>query len=243
MLVGARQLIKESWTLYKNNFVLFVKITVWLLVPAIILSLLPVFNLNPALLFPANIFLSLVSFFLGLFISVALVLVISGLLKKEKIGLTPIYNLSYSKIFSYFWVSLLAGLAVFGGTLLLIIPGIIFSVWFSFSVYILILEDVRGTQALSQSRELTRNYFWPTLWRWIAPYFVYGLVMTIILIIPIYLIGLALGHPMAGFAEVTPWWSSLISNVISILTVPLFTIIGVLLYNSLKKEKTSTAKQ
>ncbi len=123
-----------------------------------------------------------------------------------------------------------------------LIPGIIFSIWFSFSLYILILEGQRGTQSLAMSRELVKGYFWPVLWRWVAPYFVYGLLLTIIFVIPIYLIGLAIGDPMAGFAAETPWWSDLISSVLSILTVPLFTIIAVLLYKSLKKEKESTVK-
>lgn len=246
MLIKARALMRESWTLYKNNFLFFTKIASWLLIPAVILTVLPVIDTGGKFFGIINIFSSLVSlftvFFLASLISIALVLAINGLLKKEKIDMKAIYGASYSKIISYIWISILVTVAILGGTLLLIIPGIIFSIWFSFALYILILEGVRGTQALSASRELVKGYFWPVLWRWVAPYFIFGLLLTIIFVIPVYLIGLALGNPMAGFAAETPWWADLISSVLSILTVPLFTIIGVLIYNSLKKEKESTIK-
>ncbi len=246
MLIKARDLIRESWTLYKNNFLFLTKIAAWLLIPAVVLTVLPIFDTGGKFFGIINIFLLLVYlftiFFLASFISIALVMAINGLLKQEKVDMKAVYGASYSKILSYIWISVLVTVATLGGTLLLIIPGIIFSIWFSFSLYILILEGQRGTQSLAMSRELVKGYFWPVLWRWVAPYFVYGLLLTIIFVIPIYLIGLAIGDPMAGFAAETPWWSDLISSVLSILTVPLFTIIAVLLYKSLKKEKESTVK-
>jgi len=246
MLIKARDLMRESWTLYKNNFLFFIKIAAWLLIPAVILTVLPALDTGGKFFGLINIFSLLVYlftiFFLASLISIALVLAINGLLKKERVDMKAIYNASYSKIISYIWISVLVTVAILGGTLLLIIPGIIFSIWFSFSLYILILSGSRGTQSLSESRELVKGYFWPVLWRWVAPYFVFGLLLTVIFVIPVYLIGLAIGNPMAGFAAETPWWADLISSVFSILTVPLFTIIGVLLYNSLKKEKESTVK-
>ncbi len=246
MLIKTRDLIRESWMLYKNNFLFLTKISAWLLIPAVILTVLPIFDTGGEFFGIINIFLLLVYlftiFFLASFISIALVMAINGLLKQEKVDMKAIYNASYSKILSYIWISILVTLATLAGTLLLIIPGIIFSIWFSFSLYILILEELKGTQALSASRELVRGYFWPVLWRWIAPYFVYGLLLTVIFVIPIYLIGLGLGNPMVGFAAEMPWWSDLISSFLSILTVPLFTIIAVLLYKSLKKEKESNIK-
>jgi len=246
MLIKARDLIRESWTLYKNNFLFFTKIAAWLLIPAAILTVLPAIDTGGKFFGLINIFSSLVYlftiFFLASLISIALVLAINGLLKKEKVDMKAIYSASYSKIISYIWISVLVTVAILGGTILLIIPGIIFSIWFSFSLYILILSGSKGTQTLSESRELVKGYFWPALWRWVAPYFVFGLLLTIIFVIPVYLIGLAIGNPMAGFAVETPWWADLISSILSILTVPLFTIIGVLIYNSLKKEKEATTK-
>jgi len=126
--------------------------------------------------------------------------------------------------------------------ILLIIPGIIFAVWFSFGNYILILGDAKGVNALKTSKALVKGYFWPVLWRWFASYFAFGFIVTFVILILLYIIGAILGDLGAGFAATTPWWSALISNLIYILTVPIFTSIGVILYNDLKKEKEAVKK-
>ncbi len=242
MLINARSLIKESWLLYKDNFKLYLKIIVWPLIPTVLAALLSAIKISPVAEIPINLFFFLISFFVGLFISIAIILAVDALLKKEKVDLRKIYNLSYSKILSYLWVSILAGLAVLFGIILLIIPGIILAVWFSFSIYILILENIKGAAALKASKNLVKDRFWAVLWRWFAPYLVYLIITAFAILIPIYFIGFLLGNPMAGFAEVTPWWSSLISNFIYFLLWPIFVNIGVILYQSLKKEKLAVKK-
>lgn len=59
---------------------------------------------------------------------------------------------------SLIWVSLLAGFVVLGGYCLLILPGILFTVWFFSSQFILVTEDVRGVEALLKSREYVRGF-------------------------------------------------------------------------------------
>lgn len=236
MLIQVGVLMRESWALYKNNFALFAKIIAWLLIPSVILSLLPYFISNPVAFLAANFILSLASWVLSVLITIALILVMDATIKKEPINLKNIYNLSYSKTFSGIIISILVSLAVGLGTLLLIIPGIIFSVWFSFSLYVLILENKKGTEALSASRELVKGKFWPILWRWLAPNFVYGVILLIIILVPIYIIDFAAGQPGASFTTASTWWSMIIANIIPVFAAPLFYALGLILYNSVKKE-------
>lgn len=256
MSITIRDLINQSWNLYKNNFLLLSKIVAWLLIPAAVFSILPISGIKTTVLAPLSIFLWVVFFLLGLFISAALTFAAGSLLKKEKISLKNIYNLSYAKLLSYLWVCILTGLAITGAPIifmilgailqigwmislsliLIFVPGIIFAVWFSFGSYVLIFEDTKGAKALEASKILVKDHFWPVLWRWFASYFIYGLLATFAILLPVYIIGIILGNPGAGFAEVAPWWSALISNLISVLTVPLFTAIGVILYNGLKNK-------
>ena len=263
MLITIRDLVNQSWNLYKDNFKLFAKIAAWLLIPAVVFSFLPTSGIKTAVLAPLSLFSSVVFFLLGLFISVALTFAAGALLKKEKITLKNIYNLSYAKLLSYLWVCVLSGAAIAGAPAILIIlgailqiglfidlglifvfvPGIIFAVWFSFGSYILIFEDIKGARALGASKTLTKDYFWSVLWRWFASYFIYGLLATFAIFILVYIIGIIVGAPGAGFAEVTPWWSALISNFVSLFALPPLTIIGVILYNGLKKEKSTITKQ
>lgn len=55
------------------------------------------------------------------------------------------------------WIGFLTGFIIGGGFILLIIPGIIFMVWFFFAQFILIKEDVHGMSALLKSREYVRG--------------------------------------------------------------------------------------
>ncbi|MRR55550.1 MAG: hypothetical protein EG822_13770 [Deltaproteobacteria bacterium] len=57
------------------------------------------------------------------------------------------------------WIFLLGGFLVTGGYLLLIIPGVIFTVWFSLAQFIMPGENVRGLAALLKSREYVRGYW------------------------------------------------------------------------------------
>ena len=44
-----------------------------------------------------------------------------------------------------------------GGFVFFIVPGVIFSIWLSFSVLILIVENEKGTNALVRSKEYVKG--------------------------------------------------------------------------------------
>jgi hypothetical protein len=52
------------------------------------------------------------------------------------------------------------GLIVSGGVICLLIPGIIFGIWFLFAPYILICENLKGRDVLVRSKNLTKGYRW-----------------------------------------------------------------------------------
>lgn len=84
---------------------------------------------------------------------------------QERIGVVESYRRGWHKIISYWWVLLLTGFIMFGGFLLLIVPGIIFSVWFSLAIFILIAEDLTGMNALLKSREYVKGKWGGVFWR------------------------------------------------------------------------------
>lgn len=57
----------------------------------------------------------------------------------------------------FLWLFSLTGFIAGGGFLLLIIPGIIFSVWFVFAKFILVAEGERGMNAILKSKEYVRG--------------------------------------------------------------------------------------
>ena len=85
--------------------------------------------------------------------------------RESKIGIKQSLNLGWPKIWSFLWISLLVMLACLGGMILLVIPGIIFMVWFYFSLYVFVCEDLKGSSALKRSKELVKGYWWPIFGR------------------------------------------------------------------------------
>lgn len=61
---------------------------------------------------------------------------------------------------SFLLVTILFGLVIVGGMILLIIPGIVFFTWYFLCTYVLVCENLKGRAALSRSRELVRGYWW-----------------------------------------------------------------------------------
>lgn len=57
----------------------------------------------------------------------------------------------------FFWVLLLSGFIIAGGSLLLILPGLLFFTWFVFAPFIFAEEGVRGMEALLKSRAYVRG--------------------------------------------------------------------------------------
>ena len=70
------------------------------------------------------------------------------------------YRFGFKRLGSVILVSVLVGLAVIGGFILLVIPGLIFLVFLSVSVPVLIVENRRGTDAMSRSWNLVKGHFW-----------------------------------------------------------------------------------
>jgi len=76
------------------------------------------------------------------------------------------YEVAKKFALSYTWIAILIGFAVLFGLVLLIIPGIIFAVWFGFSYYCLLFEDKRGVEALKASKAYVKGKFWAVLGRY-----------------------------------------------------------------------------
>ncbi len=65
------------------------------------------------------------------------------------------------RAFAVFWsligTSILLGLVLFAGFLLLIIPGIIFALWYSLATQIVVVEGISGAKAMKRSKELMQG--------------------------------------------------------------------------------------
>ncbi len=123
-------------------------------------------------------------------------------------------------IWAYWWLGFLQSLLILGGYFLFIAPGIIFSVWFSVGMYVLIVEGVTGMNALIKSREYVRGYWWGVLGRFLF----FSLIISLVTYIPSILLHFLKQEGLG----------SIIQFVLSLAAAPFTLIYTYLLYKGLK---------
>lgn len=158
------QLLTEAFDITHRNVSQFMWI---LLVPVIltfIASLLGPTPVEESLRIgytPAYIFMSIVSGVVNMFMTIAIILAI------QNNGLKAIdaYKQSAPFFFRYLGMSILMSMILFVGFLLLIVPGVIMSIWFAFSSFVLVLEREGVVESLKKSREYVRGRWLPVFGR------------------------------------------------------------------------------
>lgn len=194
---SAQDLIKKSLYIFfkKKNLAYFVKLMLVILVLTFgtgILSFfisggfgafLPDFVKNPAW---AVLFLILFIVFvvIGIWTQAAIYESVKMVVKGEPLNMRKTLKVGWRKSGKFFLVGFLSMLIVFVGLVLLIVPGIIFAVWFSFSRFVVIKEGLGVRASLKRSRELVRGRFWPILGRYLVFFVVYLLFQIALGLVP-----------------------------------------------------------
>jgi hypothetical protein len=128
------------------------------------------------------------------------------------------YRFGFKRFGSVILVSLLVGLAVAGGFILLVIPGIIFFIFFSVSVPVLIVENRRGRAAMSRSWNLVKGHFWHAFGVFVVAAIIVGIISGVI-------------GAIGGSAWFVRWIFTAIGTII---TAPFSALVSVLLYLDLR---------
>ena len=133
----------------------------------------------------------------------------------------------YKSTEAYFWpylgLALLTAVFVLLWSLLLIIPGIIYGIFYSFSVFAFFFEDKRGRAAMRRSTDLITGYWWPVFGRLAFIAFVVWL-FTVIVSLPMYYVAID-----SVFYQI---WS-IVVQVISFLVGPIVLIYDYHIYRDL----------
>lgn len=229
-------LLRESWEEYKANWLLMAKVYAWgiviciLAVLAFVLVLGIQFFVIPQ---PYSFYILGMGILSGIGVMVYLGSWLNLSLAKASIevgdGNTPqnawgIYTDVKPLIWKYFLVQLLAGALVLSGYMLLIIPGIILSIWFAFSSFTFLVDGKRGVAALISSRDYMKNYATTVVLYFIG----WGFITSVLLnMIPSYI-----------FEQMDAnWMSGILSLITSFVVAPLTIIFTYNIYQSLRKIK------
>jgi hypothetical protein len=138
---------------------------------------------------------------------------VAGALVGREPTLGESYRFGVARMWPILLVAVLTGLAVVGGLILFVVPGIIFMVRFSVSVPALVVENARGTAAMSRSWNLVRDRSWPVLGTLIVAALLTGIVSSIITA-PFSDVWLLRGLAAAAGSVVTTPYTSLVIGLI-----------------------------
>ncbi|MFA5188001.1 MAG: glycerophosphoryl diester phosphodiesterase membrane domain-containing protein [Patescibacteria group bacterium] len=231
-LMPISDLMKKGWDFYTDNFQKFITPVIIMIIPYLVYYLALYFG-NPSILILV-LLLTVIMLAVNLWIAIVIIQLINAILKKQAYDLNKIFESSLKKIPSYLLVAILTGLILIGGFVLLIIPGIIFAVWYAFSAYTNILENKKGWEALKSSKELVQGRWGSTFWRLILPALAVYFVVMLVVIILMYLL-------TGGHIDSNSYSQSIMMNIVSsiifIFLAPLFASFSLILYNNLKETK------
>ncbi len=162
-LTSISALLGNSWELFKNRF--WTLNSLYLLSVFFLLLFIGIFlgiGFLLAMLFPENknafiagsVVVGMIPGFIGMFwgFSAFIFAVTDGTL-----GIRDSLKKGRHRVLSFLWLYNLTGFIITGGFLLLVVPGVIFLIWFAFAQFILASEDERGMKALLKSKEYVRE--------------------------------------------------------------------------------------
>lgn len=235
MLLSSRELLQATIELYRREFWLFLGYAAWLVVPAAVFYFAMALPQNPvtAVLIVVTVVLQL---FVWLWITVCLMRATAALSMNQSVDPHVLSTQSLRRVQPLLAVWFLQSLIFIAGFLLLVLPAIIFWVWYGMAQMVTGIDERRPVEALTLSRALVRGRFLSALWRLIAGPVVITLLYGFVLAAILYAIAIPLGiDTTLLFSENPPLWESLMDTVVSMFVMPLYIIYLTLLYLDLKK--------
>jgi len=189
------EILSESWKRFTENFKLILIITLIIYVPInIILSLIPIEGSFEGF----RIYFKIIQFlesFIGIIATMAIAFLIKNKIDDKSISVEEAFKKSLSKWGTVIGTNILLGLFILGLTILLIIPGIIFGIYWAFTMFAVIFKNKSYKNALDYSKSIVKGRWWT-----VAGYsFVFGILAII-----------------AGFIGGIPYWflpDNIISNI------------------------------
>ncbi|MRR53394.1 MAG: hypothetical protein EG822_02640 [Deltaproteobacteria bacterium] len=180
LMTDIGELFQESWTIFKSRFATLIGLCL-LGIAGFIAPILLAGGLASMTTAGGGIFVSLIA--LGVLVGFLCgIWCLGGLLcavVDDGLNLKGALQKGKGIILSLTWISILSAFIICGGYLLLIIPGIIFSVWFVFGQFLLVEDEARGMGALLKSREYVRGQWFNVAIRLLLIWAVSGIISAI----------------------------------------------------------------
>ena len=145
-----------GWEVTKNNLLFLVLIV---LITWAISAVFSVPNMAAGRYFFIYPFFSLISFVISIFVGIAYIRIGLRFVAGETAEFSDLWA-SYPLFFKYLVGSILYGLIVLAGLILLIIPGIIWGIKYQFFGYFIVDKEMPPVEAIRRSGEITKGSKW-----------------------------------------------------------------------------------
>lgn len=247
-LIGPGDLIVGAWSIFKKNFRSYTQIAVWFAVLSLIQWV--IFIVTRSLVFDGVtrtivvIALSLPISLAFALLSVAIIDLTARSIQKKNTDMQDVFLGSLHMLIPFIWIGFLFWTIAAFGFILLVIPALIFMVWFKFAMNHLIINDIHGFDALRASKALVDGRWWAVVFRIVIPAIFYYVAASFMLKLLYLLIGSSLGDPglfFSGFIssdELSNSYiltTSIIPAVVNAYLLPLLVGADLLLWFDLKR--------
>ncbi|MEZ4734405.1 MAG: hypothetical protein R3E79_45520 [Caldilineaceae bacterium] len=193
-------LFMEGWRLYNANLTNILGVVLCVYIPInLVLALLPadvrLLEDSPQGVQLYNNLVQLLEFFIGIIATMGIAAIVEKAVHGETLSWDAALRHGLARWPSAIGTGLLTGLILLGLTLLLIIPGLIWSIYYAFWIYVVALRDMGGRTALRYSKSLVQGQWW----RVFGAFFVIGLVGLVVVLTVTFLLHLIASNPLADF--------------------------------------------
>jgi hypothetical protein len=229
-------ILDGAFSLYRRYFVVLVGAIGILLVPLALIAI----ALGPVAL--------LLSYIASLITPAVGALVASDVAVGRQPTIGDIWSRLGRLVIPLILTGLLVVLTIIVGLVLLIIPGILFFVWFSLSSQALVMEDKRYTSAMGRSRQLVKGSWWRVfgillviaIVTGIAQQFVETFVVAVLGVVGVGEGGSVFGSTSNGVDQITSVSRVLGTTIGTVLVGPISALASALLYFDLRLRKEGT---
>jgi len=94
---------------------------------------------------------------LSILVNAAVIFAVASVYLSRPTTIGASFGHALKRLLPLIGTTILTGLAIMGGFILLIIPGILFAFWFSLSQHVTVLENIAGSAALTRSKALMKG--------------------------------------------------------------------------------------
>lgn len=154
------RILSESWKMFIENFQVILIITLVVYIPInIILSLVPIDDSMEGFKLYLRI-MQILEGLIGIIATMAIAYAIKNKLEGKVVNAAEALKKALSRWGAAVGTNIMLGIFLLGLTLLLIVPGIIYYVYWIFVSLVVVLNDKSGKDALDYSKKIVEGRWW-----------------------------------------------------------------------------------